>query len=256
MTSLRIGRRDDTRAQVVFALVLAAVVAVALWWGVLRENAPMGARGMRVQADFTAMPDGPAPHHFDGGQPATVLASPDDAGDQLRILHGRVTYQPTVQGTAAAFFSSPDLGASVKGIGARFVFRPGSGTPGAIGLAVSRGIEKRIPPMIGSTSIHFVVTPINWNISVSRSESAPLEVVAADSFPHPLNQDGHTVYDAHLTVDGAQVTIDLPGTHKLVSDPRFSEWQGSYATFELFSNNGATDSIGAFEKIWATGNGD
>ena len=110
--------------------------------------------------------------------------------------------------------------------------------------------------MSGSLSIHFVVTPINWNISVSRTDNAPLEVVAADSFPQPLRRDGETVYEAHLTIDGDQVTVDLPQTHRIVIDPRFSEWQGSFVTFELFSNHGATDSIGAFEKIWATGKRD
>jgi hypothetical protein len=250
------GRRDGTAVQVVFALLLAVIVAVTLWWGFLREKAPMGAPGIRVQADFTAMPDGPAPDHFGGGQPATMLVSPDDPGDQLRIQHGRLTYQPTTRGTAAASFSSPDLGSSVKNMGAQFVFRPGSGKGGAISLAVSRGIEKRVQPLIGPVPIYFVVTPINWNISVERTDNAPLEVVAADSFPQPLRQDGHTVYEAHLAIDGAQVTVDLPGIHKIVSDPRFSEWQGSFVTFGLFSNHGATDSIGAFEKIWATGNGD
>jgi hypothetical protein len=256
MITLNTGRRDGTLAQSVFALALAVVVAVALWWGFLRENAPMGAQGIRVQADFTAMPDGPAPNHFDSGQPAAILVSPDDSGDQLRIQHGRLTYQPTTQGTAAAFFSSPDLGSSVKGMGARFVFRPGSGTPGAIGLVVSRGIEKRFPPTTGAVPIYIVVTPINWNISLSRTDNAPVEVVAADKFPQPLREDGQTVYEARVTIDGAQATVDLPGIHRVVTDPRFSEWQGSFATFELFSNHGATDSIGAFEKIWATGRKD
>jgi hypothetical protein len=256
MTSLTTRRLDRAAGQVVFALMLAVIVAVALWWGFLRENAPMGAPGIRVKADFTAMPDGPAPDHFDGGQPATMPDSPDDPGDQLRIQHGRLTYQPTTPGTAAAYFSSPDLGSSVKGMGARFVFRPGSGTLGAIALAVSRGIEKRIPPTTGPLPIHLVVTPINWNISVRRADKAPLEVVAADSFPQPLRQDGQTAYEAHLTIDGAQATVDLPQTHKVVTDPRFSEWQGSFVTFGLFSNHGATDSIGAFEKIWAAGNRD
>jgi hypothetical protein len=253
MTTLRTGRPDRTMAQVAFALVLAATVAVALWWGFLREHAPM-APGIRVQADFTAMPNGPAPDHFDGGQPAIVLADPDDPGDQLRIQHGRLTYQPTTQGTAAAYFSSPDLGSSVKSMGARFVFRPGSGTRGAITLVVSRGIDKRIPPIIRPLPIQFVVTPINWYIAVARTDGAPLAVVAADFFQHPLHEDGQTPYEARLTIDGAQVTVDLPGTHQRVSDPRFSEWQGSFVTFELWSNHGATDSIGAFEKIWATGN--
>ncbi|MEB3980336.1 hypothetical protein OQ968_03555 [Mycobacterium sp. 663a-19] len=243
-------------AQVVFALALAVVVAVALWWGFLREHAPMAARGIRVQADFTALPNGPVPNHFDGGQPAMVMAASDDPGDQFRIQDGRLTYQPTSQGSAAAFFSSPDLGSSVKGMGARFVFRPGSGTPGAITLVVSRGVEKRVPPMVRPLAMQFVVTPINWNISVARNDVAPLDVVAAEFFPQPLHEDGRTPYDVRLTIDGAQVTVDLPGTHRIVSDPRFSEWQGSFATFELYSNHGATDSIGAFEKIWATGNRD
>jgi hypothetical protein len=254
MTTLRTGRPDRTVAQVAFALVLAVIVAVTLWWGFLREHAPMGGPlGIRVQADFTAMPNGPAPDHFDDGQPATVLAGSDDPGDQLRIQHGRLTYQPTTQGAATAYFSSPDLGSSVKSMGARFVFRPGSGTLGAITLVVSRGIDKRIPPMIMPLPIHLVVTPINWYIAVARTDGAPLAVVAADFFQHPLHEDGQTPYEARLTIDGAQVTVDLPGTHQRVSDPRFSEWQGSFVTFELWSNHGATDSIGAFEKIWATG---
>jgi hypothetical protein len=105
-------------------------------------------------------------------------------------------------------------------------------------------------------SIRFVVTPINWYISVARADNTPQEVVAADSLPQPLRDDGQTVYEVRLAIKGAQVTVDLPGTHRILTDPRFSEWQGSFATFELFSNHGATDSIGAFEKIWATGNRD
>src|ERR1700733_14158353 len=128
-----------TIAQVTFALVLAVVVAVALWWGFLREHAPMAARGIRVSADFAAMSNGPAPDSFAGGQAATVVAS----GDPLKIQDGRLTYQPSTAGSAP-FFSTPDLGASVKNMGARFVFRSaggtGPGTQGAIALVVSRGI--------------------------------------------------------------------------------------------------------------------
>jgi hypothetical protein len=259
MTSLRAGRSYAALAQLAFALVLTAIVGLSLWWGFLREHAPMTARGVRVEADFSAMPNGPAPDHFDGGQPANVVSSSDDANDegkQFRIQGGALTYQPTTRGNAAAFFSSPDLGPSVRGMGARFVFRPGTGTQGAIALVVSRGIAKGFPPMIKPLPINLVVTPMNWNISVSRSDSAPLEIIAADFFKDPLRQDGSTVYEVRLTIDGAQITVDLPGTHKVLSDPRFSEWQGSFATFELYSNNGATDSIGAFKKIWATGNKD
>ena len=76
MMTLTTRRRDGTAVQVVFALTLAVIVGVALWWGFLRENAPTRAAGIRVQADFTAMPDGPAPDYFDGGQPMTTVVSP------------------------------------------------------------------------------------------------------------------------------------------------------------------------------------
>jgi hypothetical protein len=254
--TLKAPRTAAPAVQVVLAAVLAVIVAVTLWWGFVREHAPLGPPGIRVEADFTTMPDGAAPHRFDGGQSATIVASPDDPGDQLRIEHGRLTYRPTTPGSAGAFFSSPDLGSSVKGIGARFVFRPGSGTLGAVTLVVSRGIDNRVPPMTRPLAINFVVTPINWNIAVSRTDTSPLEVIGANSFTRPLRADGVTAYDARLKIDGDRVTVDLPGTHQIVTDPRISEWQGSFATFELFSNHGVTDSIGAFEKIWATGQRD
>jgi hypothetical protein len=253
MTTLRARKTAGPIGQVVLAVLLAAIVAVSLWWGFLREHAPLGPPGIRVEADFTAMKDGPVPRRFDGGQAASAVADPNGPEDRFGIEHGRLTYQPTTQGKAAAFFSTPDLGSSVKGMGARFVFKPGSGNLSAVIMVVSRGIDKRVPPMTRPLAINFVVTPLNWNIAVSRTEAAPPEVVAADSLKQPLKVDGVTAYDAHLTIDGAQVTVDLPGTHQVVNDPRFSEWQGSYATFELFSNHGATDSMGAFEKIWATG---
>ncbi len=253
MTTLKRDRPKGTATQVGLAALLAALVAVTLWWGFVREHAPLGPKGIRVDADFTTMQDGPAPTRFDGGQPATMLASPDDAADRLRIEHGQLTYRPTAHGKAGAFFSSPDLGSSVKGLGARFVFRPGATMLGSVTLVVSRGVENRIPPLVTPLAAQFVVTPVNWYIAVSRSDTSPLDVVAADSLPRPLKTDGVTGYDAHLTIDGDQITIDLPGVHRVVTDPRFSEWQGSFATFELFSNDGATDSIGAFEKIWASG---
>ncbi|MEY8014818.1 hypothetical protein [Mycobacterium servetii] len=256
MTILEARRSTGTLVEVGFALVLTAIVAASLWWGYLRENAPMGT-GIRVQADFTGMPNGPAPAHFEDGRPATVLASSGQPGDQFRISDGQLTYQPTTQGTAVAYFSTPDLGASVKSMGARFTFRAGpgpkSGTQSAITFVVSRGIDQRVPPMVRPLPVNLVVTPVNWYVSMVRTDADNPEVIAAGEFKTPMREDGKTAYEARLKIDGAQVTVDLPGTHRVLSDPRFSEWQGNFATFELFSNHGATDSVGAFEKIWATG---
>lgn len=233
-------------------MVLTGVVAVSLWWGFVREAAPLDAQGTRVELDFTRLPDGPVPTEFDGGEPAVVVATPEDPGTQPVIVGGSMTYQPTTEALSAGYYCSPDLGAPVRSMGVQFTFRPGAGTQGALAMVVSRGVEATVPPMIQPLPVHFVLTPVNWNISVSRADDAPLEIIAAGDLPQPLLEDGVTSYEASLTIDGADVTVDLPGVHRTVSDPRVSEWRGNYATFELFSNNGLTDSIASISKIWAS----
>ena len=239
--------------QIVLALFLAVVVTTAMWWGFVRGSAAVAAEGISVEAVFAGRPTGPAPDRFDAGQPAQVTGNPDDPGALPRIVDGRLTYQPTGKGTAAGFFSTPDLGAPVRTIGARFVFRPGGETAGAIALVVSRGVDSSFPPTVRPLPVHFVLTPVNWNVSVTHSVGDPLDLVATGDFPVPLVEDGTTAYEAQLTINGSQLTVDLPmDVHRTISDPRFSEWQGSYANFELFANNGSTDSLPAFEKVWAS----
>jgi hypothetical protein len=240
-----------------FAVVLAVVVTVALWWGFVRERVPVAAQGISVEATFAGKPNGPALERFDGGQPARVTGTPQDPGARPRILDGRLTYQPTSEDTAAGFFSTPDLGAPVRSLGARFVFRPGGGTKGVVGLVVARGVDSAFPPTIRPLPVHFVLTPVNWNVSVTHSAGDPLDVIAAGDFPEPLAEDGTTAYEARLTINGSELTLDLPQhVHRTISDPRISEWQGSYANFELFANHGLTDSLPALEKVWASAAGE
>jgi hypothetical protein len=180
MTTLKTHRPQGPAVQVVLATLLAVLVAVTLWWGFVRDHAPLGPPGIRVEADFTGLPDGPAPTRFDSGQSATMVAGPDDAGDRLRIEHGQLTYRPTTHGKAGAFFSSPDLRSSVKGMGARFVFRPGSGTTGSITLVVSRGIDNRVPPMVTPLAAQFVVTPVNWYLALGHRRRGQLDPATQD----------------------------------------------------------------------------
>ncbi|MEV0672713.1 hypothetical protein [Mycobacterium sp. NPDC050441] len=243
--------------QIAFAVLLAVTVTGALWMGFVRGRAPVAAQGISVEATFTGMPNGPAPDRFDGGEPARVAGTPEDPGARPRLLGGRLTYQPTGEELAAGFFSTPDLGAPVRSLGTRFVFQPGSGTKGAVALVVSRDIGSEFPPTIRPLPVHFVLTPVNWNVSVTHSTGDPLTVIAAGDFPLPLAEDGSTVYEAGLTISGSELTLDLPqGVHRIISDPRISEWQGSYASFELFANHGLTDSLPALEKVWASAAGE
>jgi hypothetical protein len=243
--------------QVALAAVLAAVVTGALWWGFVRGRAAVAAQGISVESTFADRPNGPAPERFDGGEPARVIGTPGDPGAQPRILDGRLTYQPAGEENAAGFFSTPDLGAPVRSMGARFVFRPSGGTKGALALVVSRGVNSEFPPMIRPLPVHFVLTPVNWNVSVSHSAGDPLDVIAAGEFPEALAEDGTSAYEVRLTINGSDLTLDLPqGVHRTISDPRISEWQGSFANFELFVNHGLTDSLPALEKVWASAAGE
>ncbi|WP_135458707.1 hypothetical protein [Mycobacterium sp. DL99] len=245
--SLRLG------LQVVWAVLLAVVVTGALWWGFVRGRVSVAAQGISVEATFAGQPNGPAPGRFDGGQPALVTGTPGDPGARLRLVDGRLTYQPTEPDSAAGFFSTPDLGAPLRSMGARFVFRPGNGTKGAMAFVVSRGVDSSFPPMVRPLPVHFVLTPVNWNVSVSHSAGDPLDVIAAGEFPAPLAEDGATPYEARLTLNGSDLTLDLPGdVHRTISDPRISEWRGSFGNFELFANHGLTDSLPALEKVWAS----
>ena len=243
---------SSVAGRMVIALVATCVMATALYWGFLRNDDPTTLQGTRVALDFARLENGPAPTHFDTGQPATISRSPDDPGENFVVRDGKLTYDPAKDASAAAYFSSPDLGAPVTRIGARWVFTPRGDGHGAVALVVShRAFDKR-PWLETPFPIHFVVTPINWNLSVKKDLTSDLEFIAADSFAEPLKEDGATTYEADLSIDGDAVTIDLPdGTKRTVSDPRVSQWQGNFATFELYSNNGITDSVGGFQNIWA-----
>lgn len=250
-------RRDGTQiAGIVLAVLLTAVLAVALWWGFLRDGELAAAQGMKVELDFAANPDGAPPNTFDSGQPLVLSKSPTDPGANFFVQNGRLTYRPTLEGSAAAYLSSPDLGAPVSSLGARWVFQPGEVGHGAIALVVSRGIQDDYPPTLAPLPVHFVATAINWNLSILRDEGGQLEPIAAASFEKPLLEDGATVHSVTIDIDGDSATIQLPdGGQRVVRDPRISQWQGHFATFEAYSNNGLTDSIGAFENVWADSRG-
>src|SRR5215211_388836 len=137
---------DRTRlARVLFAIVLTGIAAFGLYWGFLRDNRAETGAGMRVELDFTKLPDGPAPTQFDTGQPALSSESPTDPGSSFVVRNGALTYKPTTDDTTAAYFSTPDMGAPVSSLGARWLIQPGEGTNGAVALAVSQGVQKSIP---------------------------------------------------------------------------------------------------------------
>lgn len=242
-------------APVLLAVALTAVLASGLWWGLLRGSSPDPA-GTRASLDFTRIADGPPPTRFDTGQPASSSKSPQDPGSNFVVRNGRLTYQPTTNEVSAAYFSTLDMGAPLTSLGASWVFSPRKGTLGAIALLVSRGLRDAMPPITPPVPVHFVATALNWTLGVAKDENTPLETIAAGDFTAPLREDGATAYAVSIHINGDEVTIDLPdGGRTTVMDPRIAEWRGDYATFEVYSNHGLTDSLGGFERVWADSTG-
>jgi hypothetical protein len=246
--------RGSIVGRILVALVATCLVAAGLYWGFLRDGESDAARGTRVELDFSRLQNGAAPTNFDTGQPAVISQNPDDPGSNFVVRDGKLTFAPTKDGVAAAAYTTPDMGAAVTGIGARWVFEPRDDPrSGAIGLQVSRATQPQLPSVVPPVPIHFIATPINWNLSVKKDDATPLEPIAAGDFKEPLKVDGTTAYEADISIDGGRVTIKLPdGTERRVDDARVSQWRGNYASFSVWSNDGLTEAVGGFEKIWAT----
>ncbi len=121
---MRLSRDANQVAGVALAVFLTLALAIALWWGFLRDGNSAAAQGSRVTLDFSTVPDGAPPAVFDAGQPVTVSRSPTDTGANFFVRGGRLTYEPTARGPAAAYLSTADLGAPVQSIGASWFSGP------------------------------------------------------------------------------------------------------------------------------------
>ena len=202
-----------------------------------------------VRYDFTGMPDGPAPEEFGTGRAVLIPNPVDDPGTTLRVVNGKLTYDPTTAGDVAGYYSA-DLGAPISVIGARWAFMPRSGSPGSMALVVGRpdvnGILDR------PFAVHLVVTPTIWNFGVWPAGEGELQLIAGGVLPEPLAQDPNTTYEAEVKINGDTAEIRLPnGQQERVQDPRIADLAGSYAVFEAFADNGRDDARVGFTEIWA-----
>ncbi|MGW0036391.1 hypothetical protein [Gordonia sp. NPDC003376] len=244
--------------KVALVVVATLVVAVAMWWGFLREDEERVPNGMRIESSFAGLPSGAVPTVFDTGQPAMNSNMAVPVGDRLQVINGTLTFDPTSSGAVAGYLSTPNMGNPVTAIGAEWTFRPGDAAPtgegaGAVALVVSRNVQKGIPQVVPPFALHLVVTPVNWNIAVKQeSWAGELQVIDRGVFAKRLSEDGKGTNRMSVQIDGSRITLHLPdGNRRIVDDPRISQWRGRFATFELYSNHGTTDSRGAFRKVWA-----
>ncbi|MGV0795034.1 hypothetical protein [Mycolicibacterium sp. XJ1819] len=241
------------RRRRIAALAIAIVLTTA---GTACQKADVESLNMpplsTVSLDFSDFPDGEPPATFgDGPSKVSVNETKTDPGARFRIADGKLTIDPTEPGQTGSYFHTPDLGEPVVKIGARWVFKPRQGTPdGAMALVVSNKIFR--PPF----PVHLSVTAYGWGYGVwppMEGEEIPeLDMIMAGRFDPPLEQDGTTVYETEVLLNGDRALIRLPdGQRRTVRDKRIADWAGHYATFEAWAKDGLTDSTVAFTEVWA-----
>jgi hypothetical protein len=205
----------------------------------------------KISLKFADVSGDIAPESIDGA-PTTV--SPDfiwdDPGAKFRVKDGKLTVEPT-QARQGASYYSVDLGAPVVTIGARWTYNPRGGTrDGSMVLLVSNTVVK--PPF----PVHLSVSAYKWAYGVwpplDGDKIPTLDNIQEGQFDPPLKEDGTTVYEAEVALDGDRALISLPDGQRItVRDKRIAEWAGNYATFEAWAKNGVTDAAVGFTEIWA-----
>jgi hypothetical protein len=250
MRDVRRRRFDSCAALVVVGVLMATSTACQK---PERVNVPTDAKMPTVLNDslkFADFPDGSAPEFFAGPTKVSPEFIADDPGAKFRIKDGKLTVEPTQPRQTASYFSTPDLGAPIVRIGARWTFNPRGGTKdGAMCLLVSNEVIR--PPF----PVHLCNTPYKWAYGVwpaqQEGESEKLEYLQEGVFDPPLKEDGTTVYETDVALDGDRALVTLPDGQRItIRDRRIAEWAGRIATFEAFAKNGVTDSAAAFTEIW------
>jgi hypothetical protein len=202
-----------------------------------------------ARLNFQSLPDGPAPANFGPGLALLATAPPDNAATQLRVMGGKLTNKSTLAGRAAGYYTTANLGAPVRTIGARWAFTQQGGTNGAMALLVSQ------TAMHFPFAMHLVITADQWSFGVWPPEGATpggLQTLQSQSFDVPLNQDGSQIYQTTVEINGDRADIELPdGQHQILTDHRIADWAGPFATFEAYADHGVTDSRVGFTEIWA-----
>jgi hypothetical protein len=238
--------------RIVMALFATALTATALYFGVIRDTGTTAAVGSRAELDVTRQENGPPPKTFDTGQSA-LIAKSTQPGAELVIRDGKLTFEPNAAGSAGVFYGTPDMQRPITKMGASWVFLPRKNTAGgAISLIVSHGAHPSVPSVDPPLPIQLIVTPVSWNLGVRKDDASEVSLIAAGNFYPPLAVDGTTTHEVSVLIDGSRVNVDLPdGTKVHANDARVAQWEGDFALFGLYANDGLTDSVGGYQKIWA-----
>jgi hypothetical protein len=229
-----------------------SLIAAALFFDAIRDTTPSATVGSRAELDVTRLENGSPPQTFDTGQTA-LIAKSTQPGAELLVRNGKLTFEPNSGGTAGVFYGTPDMQRPITKLGASWVYLPREDTvAGTISLIVSHGANPSIPSVDPPLSMQLIITPVSWNLGVRKDDASEASLIGAGIFDPPLAVDGTTTHEVSVLIDGSRVTVELPdGNRAHVNDARVAQWQGDFALFGLYSNDGLTDSVGGYQKVWA-----
>lgn len=143
------------------------------------------------------------------------------------------------------------LNRSPATLAARWVFTPAetSGQNAVIGVAPRHAvIGHRHLLGFGIGSVQLAVYPGYWKLLyvVDDNNKLTYNAVGIGYFPHPLRQNGHTVYRMSMTLHpkSSSVTITFPGGHRTFQSTAFDELWGRLYGIQV--RRGSTDGNAEF----------
>lgn len=210
------------------------------------EHAAMGVQNTNGGITDFARPNGAAP---------TTTAS--GIAVAYRSNGAPVTYSAGFLSSSAgsgnrAWYGEFNLGKAVTRLGAEFKFTAGSGgATGAITLCPWGGsvtAAAHTPP----TGLHLTISRWGWGAAKILSIDGAVTTYASGAFKTALAADTIYTIDCAIDVVNSIAYLRLPdGTIATVSDPAIASIAGSWAGWEFYQNNGATDDIVSIGRVWS-----
>jgi hypothetical protein len=238
-----------------FALLVAVVLAGCSGSGDSATAATLAEGFSSLFGDFSTLPDGPAPNRFSSGQPASLAPTLDDAM-QLRVIGGRLTFEPRSDGPAGGYLRTPDLGRQIVRIGMEWsVEASADGGPGIATMGITSAPINPVDGKGTAMPVHFIARRDAWGFAVSPGTGeggTQLITLGGGSFDPPLAEDG-SVHRVEIELDGPDATVHLPdGSTSHVSDARIASWAGRFGFFGVYSDLGVSDSRVGLLRVWAS----
>ncbi len=198
---------------------------------------------------------------FGSMTPGDIVGQPAALGQTTRSNHIPNIGTDVLDGQSAdisgALLTGPGSGAwytwwetdtvDMRAFNTAFVVQPGSTFNAFAGFIVSNVEEETDPVDVAITSVHVTCSVAGYSLSFYDGIQEPAAL--SHVFDAPLADDGATIYEFRMSIDGNTVTIIDPEGHaEQVTDPRAARLWGETVLLEHFQPTAsfATDALFEF----------